>query len=64
MPRKIAIGKQDFVQIRERNIFYVDKTFFIRDWWNAEDDVTLICRPSRFGKTLTLHMVDPQDCAG
>ena len=58
MPRKIAIGKQDFVQIREKNIFYVDKTFFIRDWWNAEDDVTLICRPRRFGKTLTLRMVE------
>ncbi|MCM1375069.1 MAG: AAA family ATPase [Muribaculum sp.] len=41
-----------------RNIFYVDKTAFIREWWEAEDEVTLITRPRRFGKTLTMSMLE------
>ena len=58
MPPLIALGKQNFVMIREDNYFYIDKTKFIRDWWNGGDDVTLITRPRRFGKTLTLDTVN------
>ena len=58
MARKIGIGKQDFEKIVARNNFYVDKTMFIREWWENEDDVTLITRPRRFGKTLTMSMVE------
>ena len=42
---KVAIGLQSFEKIRENNIFYVDKTDFIKDWWEKEDSVTLITRP-------------------
>jgi hypothetical protein len=58
MPRTVAIGLQDFGKIRTENCFYVDKTNFIKEWWENRDDVTLIIRPRRFGKTLTMSMVD------
>jgi hypothetical protein len=58
MPRTVAIGLQDFGKIRTENCFYVDKTNFIKEWWENRDDVTLITRPRRFGKTLTLNTVD------
>lgn len=51
MSRVVGIGGQNFEKIRRNNIFYVDKTFFIKEWWEAADDVTLITRPRRFGKT-------------
>lgn len=58
MARTVGIGIQRFDVIRERNCFYVDKTDFIREWWESEDEVTLITRPRRFGKTLTMSMVE------
>ncbi len=58
MPGKVGIGMQDFRKIRERNAFYIDKTLFIKEWWESLDDVTLITRPRRFGKTLTMSMVE------
>lgn len=56
--RTISIGKQSFSSIRERNNFYIDKTDFIREWWEADDAVTLIARPRRFGKTLNMDMLN------
>ena len=58
MKRTISIGIQKFAKIRRENYFYIDKTDFIRQWWKSGDEVTLITRPRRFGKTLTLDMVD------
>lgn len=58
MGRTIAIGQQDFETIRERNYFYIDKTRFIQEWWESGDSVTLITRPRRFGKTLTMSMLE------
>ncbi len=58
MKQTIGIGIQDFEKIRTRNIFYVDKTDFIREWWESNDDVTLITRPRRFGKTLNMSMTE------
>lgn len=58
MAGKVAIGIQDFEKIIENNCFYVDKTDFIREWWESRDDVTLINRPRRFGKTLIMSMVE------
>lgn len=54
----MAIGIQNFSEIIERNYFYVDKTSFIKTWWDSGDSVTLITRPRRFGKTLTMSMVE------
>lgn len=58
MARTISIGSQGFDSIRERGNYYVDKTEFIREWWEAEDEITLITRPRRFGKTLNLSMLN------
>ena len=58
MARTVAIGIQDFEKIIKNNYFYVDKTDFIIEWWESGDDVTLINRPRRFGKTLNMSMVE------
>ena len=58
MKRVIATGVQDFESLRINNRFYVDKTDFIREWWNGGDAVTLITRPRRFGKTLNMSMLN------
>lgn len=56
--RTVGIGNQDFEAIRKKNCFYIDKTGFIKEWWETEDAVTLITRPRRFGKTLTMSMLE------
>ncbi len=58
MARTVGIGKQNFEKMIASNDFYVDKTLFIKEWWENADEVTLIARPRRFGKTLTMNMVE------
>ena len=58
MEHNISIGKQNFADIRESKHFYIDKTEFIKKWWDSGDDVTLITRPRRFGKTLNMSMLN------
>ena len=70
MARTVGIGNQDFEKIRVNNYFYIvetirregyfyiDKTGFIREWWESGDSVTLIVRPRRFGKTLNMSMME------
>ena len=59
MKKAISIGIQGFSGLREQDCFFVDKTNFIKEWWENRDVVTLITRPRRFGKTLNMSM---QDC--
>ena len=58
MARTVGIGIQNFGKIIENHCFYVDKTQFIKEWWENADEVTLITRPRRFGKTLTMSMTE------
>lgn len=58
MAPNVAIGIQDFSTIIENNYFYIDKTAFLKEWWDSGDSVTLITRPRRFGKTLTMSMTE------
>ena len=58
MARTVGIGIQSFREIIENDCFYIDKTDFIREWWESRDSVTLITRPRRFGKTLTMSMTE------
>ena len=58
MARVVGIGLQDFSKIQKEKVFYIDKTKFIKEWWDSKDEVVLIVRPRRFGKTLTLSMVE------
>ncbi len=57
MKKNISIGDQDFETIRRENLFYIDKTGLIKEWWENKDSVTLITRPRRFGKTLNMSMM-------
>ena len=58
MARKVGIGHQNFEDIIKTNNFYVDKTMFLKEWWENNDVVTLIMRPRRFGKTLNMSMTE------
>mgnify|MGYP000363487653 CR=1 FL=1 len=58
MQLPISLGNQGFASLRENHCFYIDKTDFIREWWEEQDVVTLITRPRRFGKTLNLNMME------
>ena len=58
MGRNVPIGVQDYEALITKKQFYIDKTLFIRDWWKRQDQVSLITRPRRFGKTLNLSMVN------
>jgi len=58
MARTVAIGEQDFEEVIKKNYFYIDKTNFIKEWWESGDSVTLINRPRRFGKTLNISMLE------
>ncbi|MDE7418312.1 MAG: AAA family ATPase, partial [Lachnospiraceae bacterium] len=54
----VNIGVQRFDKLRKQGSFYIDKTDFIREWWETGSDVTLITRPRRFGKTLNMSMLE------
>ena len=58
MDKTVGIGYQDFGDLLKENVFYIDKTYFIKEWWENRDVVTLITRPRRFGKTLTMSMLE------
>ena len=58
MARTVSIGNQDFESLRSKKCFYIDKTNFIREWWESQDVVTLVTRPRRFGKTLNMSMLE------
>ena len=58
MAKVISIGKQDFASLRENDYFFIDKSKLIREWWESGDEITLITRPRRFGKTLNMSMLD------
>jgi len=58
MPRVIPTGEQSYSKLKENDYFLIDKTSFIKDWWERGDAVTLITRPRRFGKTLNMDMLN------
>ena len=58
MARTVGIGIQSFEKLIQNGYFYIDKTDFIKEWWESGDDVTLITRPRRFGKTLNMNMME------
>ena len=51
MAKAIPIGYQEYNELIENQLFYIDKTHFIREWWESRDKATLITRPRRFGKS-------------
>ena len=57
MARVVGIGNESYQEIIEQDSFYIDKTAFIKEWWENRDKATLITRPRRFGKTLNMDML-------
>ena len=55
--KRIPYGMQNFAEIRERDCYYVDKTDFIEDIEDSNMYFFFI-RPRRFGKTITLSMLE------
>ena len=58
MARTITKSNISFEEIVSKNYFYVDKTRFIKEWWDSGELATIITRPRRFGKSMTLDMVE------
>ena len=54
---RMPIGVDDFKELRE-NYYFIDKTDFIRQLIDDHSKVTFITRPRRFGKTLTMSMLE------
>lgn len=52
------LGMESFSEIREGQFYYVDKTEFIDELLSNPFKVNLITRPRRFGKTLTMSMLE------
>ncbi len=56
--KAIAIGTDDFERIIERNCYFVDKTPFLKQLLQGNEDAALLLtRPRRFGKSLTMSML-------
>lgn len=53
----LPIGNDDFRKLRENGFYYVDKTLMIKDFIEMQDEVALVARPRRFGKTLNMTML-------
>lgn len=62
MRRPLPIGIDNFAKLRSNGYYYVDKSLMIRDFIEMQDEVALIARPRRFGKTLNMTM--SKYCAG
>ena len=59
MTKKIAVGGEDFIALRKADSYYVDKTELLYELVEkSNNSVTLFTRPRRFGKTLTMSMIE------
>lgn len=52
--KMLPIGVENFEKLRRNDMYYVDKTEIIADLLRNHGDASLITRPRRFGKTLTM----------
>lgn len=55
--KTVAVGYENFKEIMDKQLYYVDKTMLIYDIIKNRGKVNLITRPRRFGKTLNLSML-------
>lgn len=55
--KALPLGRDDFGKLIENDCYYVDKTLLIKKLLQKKSEVTLITRPRRFGKTLTMSML-------
>ena len=57
LKRPMPVGIEDFKKLVTGNYYFIDKTRFIKELIDTQGEVTLITRPRRFGKTLSLSML-------
>ena len=57
MKKRIPVGLKDYEKLRNENYYVVDKTLMIKDFLERGNEVTLITRPRRFGKTINISMM-------
>jgi len=55
--KKLPLGISDFKKLIEDNRYFIDKSLFIKEIIDSDDQITLIPRPRRFGKTTNLSML-------
>ena len=55
--KHVPIGMSNYRMVKKENAYYVDKTKMIEELLRLNDQVTLITRPRRFGKTLNMSML-------
>lgn len=58
MSIKVPLGIESFEKMREGDFYYIDKTPFIKVLLDRQFEASLITRPCRFGKTLTMSMLE------
>ena len=54
--KQIPYGVADFVAVREQNLYYVDKTMYLKEL-EAQPRSLFFIRPRRFGKSLFISMM-------
>ena len=57
MKKRIPIGLKSYDKLKKGNYYVVDKTMMICDFLARGNEVTLITRPRRFGKTINISMM-------
>ena len=57
MRKRIPVGLKDYEKLKSENYYVVDKTLMIKDFLEQGNEVTLITRPRRFGKTINMSMM-------
>lgn len=55
--KKLPIGIENFKELQKEDFYYIDKTYFIRDFLAGWAKVNLFTRPRRFGKSLNMSML-------
>lgn len=55
--RNLPIGTDDSRKLCEKGSYYDDKALIVKDFIEMQDEVALIARPRRFGKTLNMTML-------
>ncbi|MEM7588821.1 MAG: AAA family ATPase [Myxococcota bacterium] len=54
---KLPVGVSSFAKLVQGDYCFVDKTLLIKEILDSGDDVILITRPRRFGKTINMNML-------
>ena len=57
MKKRVPLGQKSYEKLKTGNYYVVDKSLMIKDYLDKGNEVTLITRPRRFGKTINMSMM-------